>query len=545
MVSFGFTKQPDGSLKIVKPLRYTVEAQTIFHAIKSYVEERVHIFRNAEQAVDMVTVAEVSDLDLLSNYELMKMYVCGAMAGDPGTAAVLHIAVVYGFWPADFFKKRGNKAVVRDWCDLQGSRLRLLGSYLIRLSQRLAEVQVLKRLLFTIRGISLELVDSPRALGTEEVDADDVVSVGSDSDDGLEMVGEKKSDDPVELSEKLSSKPDEVAATSSSSKEGGTVGTFKDREPLFVSGSYLTFDAKDAEALHLEDPGTTGLDIRDEQRKLRASCRKDKAVVTLQNAAKKSKDPLLVAALKAHAERTDEPAVCPPPAETPDVPSDVHSPVGSQTGGMEVSSPHGDIEPPATQPSPNFSPEPTPRYHHTMEPMMLKSPVSTPFSRTGRLDSDLSPVRTPYKEMCDGLPLPRDLNDIFEDSLPAASMEPLQSPMKLAAQQDPYPARSPELQMVISDVLEECEDQQDDSVHEDEPTQQAEGPSRRRKERASLSTPVKPDTKKAKKEAKRMAREAKSKEAWAEIKALAVETIPDVVPAGGRKKETTMILVGR
>ena len=34
-------------------------------------------------------------------------------------------------------------------------------------------------------------------------------------------------------------------------------------------------------------------------------------------------------------------------------------------------------------------------------------------------------------------------------------------------------------------------------------------------------------------------------EAWAEIKALAVETIPDVVPAGGRKKETTMILVGR
>ena len=30
---------------------------------------------------------------------------------------------------------------------------------------------MLKRLLFTIRGISLELVDSPRALGTEEVDA--------------------------------------------------------------------------------------------------------------------------------------------------------------------------------------------------------------------------------------------------------------------------------------------------------------------------------------------------------------------------------------
>ena len=51
----------------------------------------------------------------------------------------------------------------------------------------------------------------------------------------------------------------------------------QDREPLFVSGSYLTFDAKDAEALHLEDPGTTGLDIRDEQRKLRASCRKDQS----------------------------------------------------------------------------------------------------------------------------------------------------------------------------------------------------------------------------------------------------------------------------
>ena len=28
---------------------------------------------------------EVSDVDLLSNFELMKMYVCGCMQNDPGT----------------------------------------------------------------------------------------------------------------------------------------------------------------------------------------------------------------------------------------------------------------------------------------------------------------------------------------------------------------------------------------------------------------------------------------------------------------------------
>ena len=90
----------------------------------------------------------------------------------------------------------------------------------------------------------------------------------------------------------------EVAAATSSSKESGTVGAFKetaicvravgprsavmfdqDREPLFASGSYLAFDAKDAEALHLEEPGTTGSDIRDEQRKLRASCRQDQRII--------------------------------------------------------------------------------------------------------------------------------------------------------------------------------------------------------------------------------------------------------------------------
>ena len=40
---------------------------------------------------------EVSDLDLLSNYELMKMYVCGAMAGDPGTVGSHRVAGPWNF----------------------------------------------------------------------------------------------------------------------------------------------------------------------------------------------------------------------------------------------------------------------------------------------------------------------------------------------------------------------------------------------------------------------------------------------------------------
>ena len=49
----------------------------------------------------------------------------------------------------------------------------------------------------------------------------------------------------------------------------------QDRDPLFAKGSYLVFDATEAEALHAEGMEAEGVDVRDMQRKLRASCRED------------------------------------------------------------------------------------------------------------------------------------------------------------------------------------------------------------------------------------------------------------------------------
>ena len=44
----------------------------------------------------------------------------------PCQAAVLHLAVVYGFWPVGFYKVRGNKAVVRDtWHVFRGIQYRV------------------------------------------------------------------------------------------------------------------------------------------------------------------------------------------------------------------------------------------------------------------------------------------------------------------------------------------------------------------------------------------------------------------------------------
>ncbi|CAE7361763.1 Ogfr, partial [Symbiodinium sp. KB8] len=560
-----------------------VDAQQIFHAIKSYVE-----------------------------------------------AAVLHLAVVYGFWPESFYKKRGSKSVVRDWCDLQGSRLKLLGSYLIRLSQRLPEVQVLKRLLFTVRGISLELVDCEPAPDMEEVevldmaendraDEAEVLSVGSgsDSDDDLEMVSEMKADKPVGVEEKLKTKLEVPGKSSSSAGGSGTVGTFKDRDPLFAKGSYLVFDATEAEALHAEGMEAEGVDVRDMQRKLRASCREDKAVSTLKTAAKKSKDTKLMAAIEAHAASKDEPKLHPPHADhelqankdEPDLhpphadhelqankdEPDLHPPAAEATQdepdlhppAAEATQDEPDLHPPAAEatnhdpydarspvgspvasplasqtgsvePPPMVSPEPTPRYHR-VDPMLSGSPLSTPFRATGGLDPDLSPVATPYKQTQDCLPLPKDLMEDFAESVQPASMVQ-QSPLKSALQQEPASSSCgpEESQIVVSDWLsqdlwQQVPDEQDDLFDtEDDGVPAIEddgvpavgddgtGEAPKRKERASTSTPAKPNLKKS----KRMAREAKSEEAWAEIQALAVAEIPDVIPPRG-KKQGRMILVGR
>ena len=79
----------------------------------------------------------------------------------------MHLAVVFAFWSARDFSKRGAKGVCRvtwldecrlipvyrmilhgmvthqDWCDLHGSRLRLLGGYIIRLAQRTSNAKLL------------------------------------------------------------------------------------------------------------------------------------------------------------------------------------------------------------------------------------------------------------------------------------------------------------------------------------------------------------------------------------------------------------------
>ena len=215
--------------------------------------------------------------------------------------------------------------------------------------------------------------------------------------------------------------------------------------------------------------------------------------------------------VEASSPRGDLEQMLPPPATHPS--PKLGSPVGSQTGDVEMSSPpRGDLEhmlstPPATQPSPKFYLEATPGYH--LRSPLSPAPTPTPYKESHPFPKDLLVA---FEESGPAASIEQDLLAAFEESVPTASMEAFQSPMKTAAQQEPAgssndPAPACEQQMVISEwPLEECEDPNEgaeDAMEE---------PSRRRKDRASSSTPAKPDQKKSKCQSRKAAREAKSKE---------------------------------